>query len=149
MSVAVQSIQSLPALDRSPYDLSTVENGDKNGEEYIKHVRLSPARQWRVPASAWQSLRHPRADQISGEVNGYFVQHWQFPDFEAEKKFVNAGFPNVTCLYFPLAKGDRIHFACRLLTVLFLIDGKACLEVMHYEKTNVILDRRARRHVIC
>jgi len=28
----------------------------------------------------------------------------------------------VTCCYFPLAADDRIELACRLLTVLFLID---------------------------
>ena len=30
----------------------------------------------------------------------------------------------VTCLYFPMGKDDRIEYACRLLTVLFLIDGE-------------------------
>lgn len=67
---------------------------------------------------------HPLVDAVSKEVNEYFLEHWPFPTEKARKKFVAAGFPRVTCLYFPKALDDRIHFACRLLTVLFLIDGE-------------------------
>lgn len=66
---------------------------------------------------------HPRAEEVAREVDGYFLEHWNFPDDRARSTFLKAGFSRVTCLYFPLAKDDRIHFACRLLTVLFLIDG--------------------------
>ena len=123
MSVAVQSIQSLPG----PFDIHHTTNEEplSNGDRSHNDVSSS-TRQWKIPASAWQALRHPRADSVSREVNAYFIQHWPFPNSKAERKFVNAGFPNVTCLYFPLAKDDRIHFACRLLTVLFLIDGSYC-----------------------
>lgn len=123
MSVAVQSIQSLPGLDKSPYSFGDAESQAQFSEAKNVNATSPSARQWKVPTSAWQPLRHPRADQVSREVNAYFIQHWPFPNSKAERKFVNAGFPNVTCLYFPLAKDDRIHFACRLLTVLFLIDG--------------------------
>jgi hypothetical protein len=78
---------------------------------------------WRQPPSIWQPLCHPRVDEVSCEVDGYFLQHWPFPSKKTEETFLKAGFSRVTCLYFPLAKDDRIHFACRLLTVLFLIDG--------------------------
>ncbi len=77
---------------------------------------------WTIPTSEWQPLNHPRAKEVAREVDAYFLQHWNFLNAKAEKTFVNAGFSDVTCLYFPLAKDDRIHFACRLLTVLFLID---------------------------
>lgn len=77
---------------------------------------------WTLPASRWTSKCHPRVDEVSQEVDGYFLQHWPFPDDKSRKVFLKAGFSRVTCLYFPLAKDDRIHFACRLLTVLFLID---------------------------
>lgn len=60
---------------------------------------------------------------MSKQVNGYFLEHWPFEDDAARKKFVNAGFPAVTCYYFPKARDDRIAFACMLLTVLFLVDG--------------------------
>ena len=77
---------------------------------------------WTLPASRWTSKCHPRVDEVSHEVENYFLQHWPFPDEKSRKVFLKAGFSRVTCLYFPLAKDDRIHFACRLLTVLFLID---------------------------
>ena len=60
---------------------------------------------------------------MTKEVDDYFLQHWNFDSVKAKKKFVGAGFSRVTCFYFPKALDDRIHFACRLLTVLFLIDG--------------------------
>jgi hypothetical protein len=66
---------------------------------------------------------HPRVEEVSAEVNDYFLQHWPFENEKARKRFVAAGFSTVTCFYFPTAKDDRIHFACRLLTLLFLIDG--------------------------
>ncbi|KAK3301898.1 Aristolochene synthase [Chaetomium strumarium] len=77
---------------------------------------------WKIPPSNWQALIHPRVEEVSREVDGYFLEHWNFPDDRARSTFLKAGFSRVTCLYFPLAKDDRIHFACRLLTVLFLID---------------------------
>ena len=123
MSVAIQSVQGLPGLDHIPYDLIYGESQAQLSGDLILETTSSPTSPWKVPASAWQSLRHPRANEVSREVNVYFIQHWPFPDSKAERKFINAGFSNVTCLYFPLAKDDRIHFACRLLTILFLIDG--------------------------
>lgn len=71
-----------------------------------------------------QHKRHPREEQTVAEVDGWFLQHWPFASAKARKKFVAAGFSTVTCLYFPLALDDRIHSACRLLTILFLIDGE-------------------------
>lgn len=76
------------------------------------------------PPSLFEPKCHPLEKQVTAEVDGYFLQHWPFPNEKVRKKFVTAGFSRVTCLYFPLAKEDRIHFACRLLTLLFLIDGK-------------------------
>ncbi|EKG12703.1 hypothetical protein MPH_10171 [Macrophomina phaseolina MS6] len=71
-----------------------------------------------------QHKRHPLEEQTVAEVDGWFLQHWPFPSEKARKKFVAAGFSTVTCLYFPLALENRIHSACRLLTILFLIDGE-------------------------
>ncbi|KAL4900652.1 hypothetical protein BDW74DRAFT_182488 [Aspergillus multicolor] len=59
---------------------------------------------------------------VRKEFDTYFLKNWDFPDEKAETLFLNAGFSRVTCLYFPLAKDDRIHFPCRILTILFLID---------------------------
>lgn len=93
------------------------------GYSYQLKSPASPApAAWTPPTSRWTPKCHPRVDEVSQEVNSYFLQRWPFPNAKSRKVFVNAGFSRVTCLYFPLAKDDRIHFACRLLTVLFLID---------------------------
>ncbi|EKD14000.1 uncharacterized protein L3040_007997 [Drepanopeziza brunnea f. sp. 'multigermtubi'] len=74
------------------------------------------------PPTKWSYLCHPRLKEVQDEVDGYFLENWNFPSFKAVRTFLDAKFSEVTCLYFPLALDDRIHFACRLLTVLFLID---------------------------
>ena len=76
-----------------------------------------------VGLTIFYPLCHPLVDAVSDEVNGYFLEHWGFENERSRRKFVAAGFPRVTCLYFPRALDDRIHYACRLLTILFLIDG--------------------------
>lgn len=75
------------------------------------------------PPSAWTAEIHPLHAEVIPQVESYFLQHWPFPNDRARKKFFAAGFSRVTCLYFPKALDDRIHFACRLLTLLFLVDG--------------------------
>ena len=79
---------------------------------------------WKLPHSAWTPQCHPRAKEVARDVDNYFLQHWNFPNQKSKRTFLNAGFSQVTCLYFPKAKDDRIEYACRLLTVLFLIDGE-------------------------
>lgn len=78
---------------------------------------------WQIPPSSWPSLCHRDEERVTHEVNKYFLQEWKFPNQKARDTFVKGGFCRITCLYFPRAKEDRIHFACRLLTLLFLIDG--------------------------
>ncbi|KAK4983973.1 carbonyl reductase (NADPH-dependent) ari1 [Elasticomyces elasticus] len=82
--------------------------------------------------SFFQPLCHPLVDVVSKKVDGYFLEHWKFETERGKTKFVAAGFSRVTCLYFPKALNDRIHFACELLTVLFLIDD--LLEYMSFEE---------------
>ncbi|RYO74186.1 hypothetical protein DL764_010940 [Monosporascus ibericus] len=74
------------------------------------------------PSPRWIAELHPRESKVSDEVNGYFLEHWPFPNEKARKKFVASGFPRATCFTFPRALDDRIHFVCRLLTLLFLVD---------------------------
>lgn len=76
------------------------------------------------PAARFTAKIHPREREVSAEVNGFFLNHWPFADAKSRKKFVAAGFPQVTCFYYPTALNDRISFACYLLTLLFLIDGE-------------------------
>ncbi|KAK2616580.1 Aristolochene synthase prx2 [Conoideocrella luteorostrata] len=84
-----------------------------------------------LPPSRWSSKIHPLEPEVTREVDEYFLQHWPFKTDKDRKKFVAAGFSRVTCLYFPAAKDDRIAFASKLLTILFLIDD--LLEDMSFE----------------
>ena len=77
------------------------------------------------PPTRWSPSCQPRVREVTEEVNAYFLKHWNFSTPEAEQTFLAAEFPRVTCQYFPLALDDRIHYACRLLSVLFLIDGQS------------------------
>ncbi|KAJ2996687.1 hypothetical protein NUW58_g718 [Xylaria curta] len=82
--------------------------------------------------STFPLLCHPRLDVVERETNDYFLAHWPFPDVRSREKFLGGGFSQCTCMYFPTARDDRIHFACRLLTILFLIDD--VLEEMSFEE---------------
>ena len=76
-----------------------------------------------VPQTIFQAQIHKREQEVTTEVNDYFLKHWPFENERARKKFVAVGFSRVTCYYLPLALDDRIALACRLITLLFLIDG--------------------------
>ncbi|USP74924.1 uncharacterized protein yc1106_02198 [Curvularia clavata] len=82
--------------------------------------------------STWTSSIHPKVEETTAQVDGWFLQHWPFPNEKARKKFVAAGFSRVTCLYFPRAHDERIASACKLLTILFLIDD--LLEEMSFDE---------------
>jgi aristolochene synthase len=108
-----------------------------NGVPTNPIVKDSPS--WRIPPSGWSAMIHPRAEEVAREVDNYFLEHWNFPDDRARSTFLKAGFSRVTCLYYPLAKDDRVHFACRLLTVLFLIDGNFFL-ISYLQNCLVLID---------
>ncbi|KAK3946261.1 putative aristolochene synthase protein [Diplogelasinospora grovesii] len=93
-----------------------------NKEQQHLNGHQNKPKPWQIPASNWVPLIHPHAEEVARQVDGYFLENWPFPNEASRKTFLKAGFSRVTCLYFPLSKDDRIHFACRLLTVLFLID---------------------------
>ncbi|KAJ4349460.1 carbonyl reductase (NADPH-dependent) ari1 [Didymosphaeria variabile] len=85
-----------------------------------------------LPEAYLEPKCHPLEPQITEEVDGYFIKNWPFPNERAVQKFRAAGFSRVTCCYYPDALNDRIHFGCRLLTLLFLIDD--LLEDMSLEE---------------
>uniref|UniRef100_L2GBU5 Aristolochene synthase n=1 Tax=Colletotrichum fructicola (strain Nara gc5) TaxID=1213859 RepID=L2GBU5_COLFN len=89
--------------------------------------------------SRFSAKIHRLEPQISAEVNGFFLEHWPFENDKARKKFIAAGFSRVTCFYYPVALDDRIGFACRLLTLLFLIDD--LLEDMSLEDGSAYNER--------
>jgi aristolochene synthase len=76
-----------------------------------------------VPQTIFRAQIHKNEQEVTAEVNDYFLKHWPFENEKARMKFVAVGFSRVTCYYFPLALDDRIALACRLITLLFLIDG--------------------------
>ena len=78
-----------------------------------------------IPASKFSAQIHPLAEEVGREVEQYFLSNWNFKTEKERSVFLKAGFPKVTCLYFPEAKYNRIGYACRLLTILFLIDGES------------------------
>ena len=75
------------------------------------------------PSSIFKSIHHPLIEEVTRDVNGFYLEHWNFDSEKAKGKFVAAGFSCVTCLYFPKARDDRIRYVCSLLTILFLVDG--------------------------
>ncbi|KFA76884.1 hypothetical protein S40288_09299 [Stachybotrys chartarum IBT 40288] len=74
--------------------------------------------------SIFRTLCHPSYPQITKETDDYFLKHWNFPDQKSRKKFISADFSRFACLNYPLALDDRISFACRIITLLFLTDDE-------------------------
>lgn len=95
-----------------------------HASECRKAIVAKEGQRHRPPPSYLAPRCHPLEPEITKQVDGYFIQHWPFPSEKAVKKFRDAGFSRVTCCYYPEALEDRIHLACRLLTLLFLIDGE-------------------------
>ena len=104
---------------------SFVEDDSKYAQAQAADERSMPLLAKEQPPPAhFRAKIHPSVESISAEVDGYFLKHWPFQSEKDRRKCLAAGFSRVTCLYYPLALDDRIHFACRLLTLLFLIDGE-------------------------
>lgn len=118
---AFERAKNQPSQDLASMGITTVHG---QGEEAKSRYTSEHFHTWSKPPALWKPLRHPCCEEVSEEVDRYFLDNWKFPDNRAEKIFIKAGFSKVTSLYFPLAKNDRLHFACRLLTILFLVDGE-------------------------
>ncbi|CAI9630923.1 aristolochene synthase [Alternaria alternata] len=92
-----------------------------------------------VPQTIFRAQIHRNEQEVTAEVNDYFLKHWPFENEKARMKFIAVGFSRVTCYYFPLALDDRIALACRLITLLFLIDDQ--LEFMSLEEGSAYNER--------
>jgi aristolochene synthase len=94
---------------------------------YVSHQKYQPAltleSKSEYPPSRLVTLCHPLVEDVVKETDAYFLLHWNFPNEKSRLKFIHAGFARVSCFYFPMATNDRIHLACRLITLLFLVDG--------------------------
>ena len=121
MSIIMADVQSMPQVLESQ-QFSPLILSSRSIPQPTRSSLAPASTTWTPPASRWIPKCHPRVEEVAREVDDYFLRHWTFPTVKSRKAFLSAGFSRVTCLYFPLAKDDRIHFACRLLTVLFLID---------------------------
>lgn len=77
-----------------------------------------------ISPSSLTAQIHPLHEEVTAEVDNFFLEHWPFPNEKARRMYVAASFSRATCLCFPKALNDRIQFACRLLTLLFLVDGE-------------------------
>lgn len=93
----------------------------------------APPERTKVPATAsacspipsnFKPKCHPRFNEVSREVDGYFWQHWDIKDDKARREFLDAGYSRMACLCFPESLDDRIHFACRMMAAFLLIDGE-------------------------
>lgn len=77
-----------------------------------------------VERSRFTPVCHPRVDDVVRDVDCYFLQHWPFPDSRIRRKFVEAEFTRNMCYNYPEALDDRIALVCKLITLLFLVDGE-------------------------
>ncbi|CEJ91140.1 hypothetical protein VHEMI06873 [[Torrubiella] hemipterigena] len=124
---------------------ATIPNTTSLETQMVKDVKIKSSAAFvtinatQAPPSKWTYKYHPLEAQITEDVDGYFLKHWKFGTEKDKKKFVAAGFPRVTCLYFPLAKDDRIKYASKLLTILFLIDE--ILEDMSFDEGSAYNER--------
>lgn len=124
-------LRNLTISNPSDSIMSKVQTLTSVGAPGVHSIKSSAAKpavhtplKWTLPPSGWTPSCHPKVNEVTEQVDGYFLKHWPFPNEHARKVFRSAEFSRVTCLYFPLAKDDRIQYACRLLTILFLIDGR-------------------------
>lgn len=77
------------------------------------------------PPRSFRHQEHPLEQEVTKEVDAWFLNNWPFENEQARKKYAAAAFPVVTCNYYPLASKERVTLACQLLTILFLMDGKS------------------------
>lgn len=87
-----------------------------------------------VERSRFTPVCHPRVDDVVRDVNCYFLQHWPFPDSRIGRKFVEAEFTRNMCYNYPEALDDRIGLVCKLITLLFLVDGERTPPFFAYPK---------------
>lgn len=69
-----------------------------------------------------EARTHHRTDEIVKSVNDFFLEHWPFKTAKHRQRFTEEGHPWYVCALFPLSLDERLLWACRLLTLGFLID---------------------------
>lgn len=66
---------------------------------------------------------HPRTEEVVAETNAYFLGNWPFRKEAEKKQFVLEDANRWACMAFSMALDDRIVSACKVNTLLFLLDG--------------------------
>lgn len=107
-----------------------LEHPSPTPEGTLNHVKMgSIYEQWTPPAdlkpSIFKPLCHPSYPKIAQETDAFFLKHWNFANDKSRKKFIAADYSRFACLNYPLSLNDRIGFACRIITLLFLTDGES------------------------
>lgn len=88
-------------------------------------ARSLPSWYMAVAPTRFKPVSHPRTEEVITEVDAYFLENWPFPNNKSRKKFKGAEFTRNMCYNYPEALDDRISVACRLITLLFLVDGRS------------------------
>ncbi|KAI0146376.1 Aristolochene synthase in complex with 12,13 Difluorofarnesyl diphosphate [Xylariaceae sp. FL1272] len=95
-------------------------------------TNMAPFNKRQIPSSGLTAMCHPLTEKAIREVNEFFLEHWKFPSPQVRKRFEGDGMTRVTCFYVCKSLDDRLILACRLITLLFLIDD--VLEHMSLEE---------------
>ncbi|KAK7042880.1 Aristolochene synthase in complex with 12,13 Difluorofarnesyl diphosphate, partial [Favolaschia claudopus] len=75
-----------------------------------------------LPPTMFIPKVHSLREEITQDVNTFFLTHWPFPNEKARKKIVESDFCYALCATWPESLDDRMRHACRLVTLIFLID---------------------------
>jgi aristolochene synthase len=75
-----------------------------------------------IPATAFHVRTHPLTDKVADSVNQFFLDNWSFSSEKERNKFLGADFSRFCAYYFPNSIDDRLHFACEIVTHLFMVD---------------------------
>jgi len=75
-----------------------------------------------IPETTLKVECHPCHDEITRELDEYFLAHWPFTSDNARKKFLKSKINLYTCLALPHGDEKRVKLACELVTLNFLVD---------------------------
>ena len=74
--------------------------------------------------SSLTPLCHPLVKTLTRQVNDWISSSGHFKSEKEKKRYVGHETARVACLLYPRALDDRLIYACKLITVLFLLDGR-------------------------
>lgn len=97
----------------------------RNGLSWGSASKNLPSWYTAVQATRLTPVCHSRVKEVNDEVNSYFLENWPFPNSKSQKGFLGSDFTSCMCYNYPEALDDRIGVACRLIALLFLVDGKS------------------------